>query len=241
MYKHTYKNYIFDLYGTLVNIHTNEKKKYLWDKLALFYRFQGANYQPLELKNEYKRLCDLLEEKLTNVDYPEIEITKVFQMLFQNKSIDANLQLAKETGTIFRALSIQDIGLYDGVIDLLDELQKKDKKIYLLSNAQQIFTEPEMKMLDIYDYFDGILFSSDQGCKKPSPLLYQAILQKYNLCKEDSIMIGNDYIADIKGANTIGLSSLYIHSNLSPNIEDELLSNYSIMDGDVNKIKKMIL
>lgn len=27
-----YQNYIFDLYGTLVDIHTNEKKAYLWKK-----------------------------------------------------------------------------------------------------------------------------------------------------------------------------------------------------------------
>ena len=27
-----YQNYIFDLYGTLVDIHTNEKKAYLWEK-----------------------------------------------------------------------------------------------------------------------------------------------------------------------------------------------------------------
>ena len=31
-----YQNYIFDLYGTLVDIHTNEKKAYLWKELSLF-------------------------------------------------------------------------------------------------------------------------------------------------------------------------------------------------------------
>lgn len=29
-----YQNYIFDLYGTLVDIHTNENKHYLWEKMA---------------------------------------------------------------------------------------------------------------------------------------------------------------------------------------------------------------
>ena len=32
-----YKNYIFDLYGTLVDINTDEDKSELWDKLSLFY------------------------------------------------------------------------------------------------------------------------------------------------------------------------------------------------------------
>ncbi len=31
----TYDNYVFDLYGTLVDIHTDESKKEVWEKLAL--------------------------------------------------------------------------------------------------------------------------------------------------------------------------------------------------------------
>mgnify|MGYP002517624889 CR=1 FL=1 len=39
-----YHNFIFDLYGTLVDIHTNEHKPSLWKKLALSYPFQGAAF-----------------------------------------------------------------------------------------------------------------------------------------------------------------------------------------------------
>lgn len=31
-----YQNYIFDLYGTLVDIRTNERKAYLWQKMSLY-------------------------------------------------------------------------------------------------------------------------------------------------------------------------------------------------------------
>ena len=53
-------------------------------------------------------------------------------------------------------------------------------------------------------------------------------------------MIGNDYITDIKGAYDSGLDSLYIHSNLSPEIKGKLLSTYSIMDGDFKKVKSVL-
>ena len=33
-----YKNYIFDLYGTLVDINTDENKRYLWDKTVHMYK-----------------------------------------------------------------------------------------------------------------------------------------------------------------------------------------------------------
>ena len=40
-----YKNYIFDLYGTPVDIHT-EEQELLWEKLALFYGYYDAVYEP---------------------------------------------------------------------------------------------------------------------------------------------------------------------------------------------------
>lgn len=150
-------------------------------------------------------------------------------------------QVALEAGKVFRILSIEYIRLYDGVMELLEELKKTGKRVYLLSNAQRIFTEPEMRMLHIYDAFNDILMSSDQGCKKPSPNFYQALIEKHHINKKERIMIGNDPTADIKGAYDVGLASLYIHSNLSPEVDGELLSDYSVMDGDVRKVKKMIL
>ena len=51
-----YRNFIFDLYGTLVDIHTNEYKPSLWKKMALFYSFQGAAYTGKELRCRYRQL-----------------------------------------------------------------------------------------------------------------------------------------------------------------------------------------
>ena len=45
-----YDNYIFDLYGTLADIHTEENDPLVWKKLALFYGYYDANYAPEELK-----------------------------------------------------------------------------------------------------------------------------------------------------------------------------------------------
>lgn len=49
-----YKNYIFDLYGTLVDVHTNEAKPYLWKKMQVWYDMHGAHYEkPLVLKRNF--------------------------------------------------------------------------------------------------------------------------------------------------------------------------------------------
>lgn len=49
-----YDTCIFDLYGTLVDIRTDEDKAELWERLSLFYAYYGAKYAPDELKRSYR-------------------------------------------------------------------------------------------------------------------------------------------------------------------------------------------
>ena len=231
-----YKNYIFDLYGTLVDINTNEWKPSLWKNMSVIYSMNGANYTPNELKKAYwKYLSEQIEaipsEKYTTNPEPQIEY--VFQRMFTEKGAECSPELAKSMGVTFRALSLKYIKLYDGVHELFDKIHSTGGKAYLLSNAQRIFTEPEIRMLGIYDEFEDVIISSDVGCAKPDIKFYQHILKKHSLDPKESIMIGNDYITDIKGSYNAGMDSLYLHTNISPEIKGELLAKYQIMSGDI--------
>lgn len=59
-----YDNYVFDLYGTLVDIHTEENDAKVWEKLSLFYGFHGALYDPQELQESYLALIQSKETDL---------------------------------------------------------------------------------------------------------------------------------------------------------------------------------
>ena len=48
---------IFDLYGTLVDIHTDENQPSLWQRMAGFAASQGARYEAEELRRAYLRLA----------------------------------------------------------------------------------------------------------------------------------------------------------------------------------------
>ena len=236
-----YTNYIFDLYGTLVDINTNENSKPLWDKLALFYSFNGAYYNDQILKSSYRKKVKETQLSMTNTDYPDFPIENIFASLFEDKHVHVSADTLKAATQMFRILSIKYLKLYTGVFELLDLLKDKKKKIYLLSNAQRTFTLYEMNILGINGYFNGIYFSSDHYVCKPDKTFYSKLIDKFNLNIKNSIMIGNDFIADIEGANSIGLDSLYIDSNLSPKITRDLKSKYTIMDGDIHKIADLII
>lgn len=238
-----YKNYIFDLYGTLVDIRTNEDKTYLWDKMAELFGFYGAVYDRNTLKKTYLGYCKELENEMKKKEeYPEIDLDIVMKRLFIDKGIKEVERSTLDALQMFmRVISTKFIRLYDGVEDFLENLKKKGKNVYLLSNAQRGFTRPELRYLGIEKYFDGILISSEEGCKKPGNSFYQKLLERYNLNPKDSIMIGNDSVSDILGAYGAGMDSLYIHTEISPDCVKDLKSTYTIMDGDFTKIKKLIL
>lgn len=237
-----YKNYVFDLYGTLVDIRTNENKSYLWDKMTEMFGFYGAFYEKNELKKKYfSYIKECEEERKKEEECPEIDLAQIFRRLFEEKGVSVDDATIGAFMKMFRIVSTKFVRLYDGVIDFMEALKNNNKKIYLLSNAQSEFTRPEISYLGLEPYFDGILISSEEGCKKPGRRFYQTIMERYQLNPKETIMIGNDSIADIRGAYEAGLDSLYIHTEISPECVEDLKSTYTIMDGDFTKVKDLVL
>lgn len=242
-----YKNCIFDLYGTLVDIRTDESDPVLWEKLALFYGYYGAVYRPEELRAAYHRTVERMERGVPQLcrdaaheAYPEIRLERVFQRLYQEKGADCGEALAVYTGQFFRVLSTRYIRLYDGARELLVHLRERGRGVYLLSNAQAIFTRYELGALGIDGLFDGILLSSDWGCKKPDVQFFDLLFRQYPPAREDAIMIGNDGACDIAGARAVGLSTLYIRSNLSPG-EPTPRADYVLDHMDLRRVEEILL
>lgn len=234
-----YENYVFDLYGTLVDIHTDEEKPEVWEKLALFYGYYGAWYTSEALRETYEKLVNSRVKSQkgdTHEAYPEIKIEQVFLTLFEQKGVPADITLGIHAGQFFRILTTEYIRLYDGVPDLLSALRGSGKRIYLLSNAQRIFTEYEMNLLGIAGYFDEILISSDYGTKKPDSRFFHQLLEQTGIHPEESIMIGNDAVCDIAGAKKIGMDTYYIHSNISPECPEKPDATFCQMEMDIAKV-----
>lgn len=235
-----YHNYVFDFYGTLADIRTDEENPYLWKKMSEIYSALGASYELEELKHMF-RVLEMQECERIGTEDAEPDLTKVFALLYEEKKIPCDAVQAKMTAVTFRALSREFLRVYDGVRELLEELKLRGKRVFLLSNAQTDFTRPEIEMLGLTPYFDAIFISSEQGCKKPSPAFFEKLLKQYGLKPSESIMIGNDESADIAGAKQAGMDSLYIHTAISPEEYGKVEPTYRVMDGDFRRIRGLVL
>ena len=242
-----YKNIIFDLYGTLIDIRTDEFSLDFWRKAVQIFATNGASFSPNELRSSYTKYVKraMRHERLKHPTYKhvDIDLLQVFRRLYQDKGINADVTRLRDTAHRFRKDSTLMIGLYDGVIELLEGLKQAGKKIYLLSNAQESFTIPEMEELGILPYFDGIMISSEEKVCKPQRQFFEKLLDRYSLDPKECLMVGNDKNSDMGGAKSAGIDGLYIHQEISPEVKDEseIEAKWKIMDGDVHKILGYIL
>ena len=220
-----YADYIFDLYGTLVDIRTDEHSPALWRRMAELYARFGADYTPAGLCESYRRLCAeetrLLREK-TNCLYPEIELTRVFRRLYdeaprRHEASFAPVQGERESWTAmiasaFRSFSMKKLRLYPGVLRTLDTLRERGCGLYLLSNAQRCFTVPELELLGLAGRFDAVYLSSDFGAAKPEAAFLEVLLREQKLDRRECLMVGNDPETDLGVAAACGVDGLLFDS-----------------------------
>lgn len=209
---------IFDLYGTLVDIHT-EENGLVWEKTALYFGYYWAPYTASTLNTDFQSVMTE-RESVSGQSYevfPDIPIETVMADLFRAKGIYEHAdELGFHASQVFRIASTDYIRVYDGVFEALESLRRKGYRLWLLSNAQRSFTAYELRHLGLDDKFHGIYLSSDHGCRKPDLRFYQALLTEQHLDPKKCLMIGNDRETDIAGARAAGLATLYMHTNLTP-------------------------
>ncbi len=234
---------LFDLYGTLVDIHTDENQPALWRRVAGFAASRGAAYGAEELRLAYLRLTSEEEARLRRRDqtvpgaWPEIDLAPVFARLYAEKGVEADGALIAETALFFRRTSTGHLRLYAGAKELLAALRAAGVRVLLLSNAQSLFTRPELDALGLTGLFDSIYLSSEAGVKKPDPRFFRLALQREGLRAADCLMIGNDPICDGEGARSLGMDAWIIRSALSPR---EATEGYDQDGMDLRRLLRML-
>lgn len=118
-----YENYIFDLYGTLIDIHTDESSKNFFKKYAKWLRKQGLYF---DWKHFY-RLYTSIERKYRDnaaqaqeTSNPEIQIEGVFYDVFAAKGYVLTEEQIKDLCESFRRISLITLRLFPDTIACLE-------------------------------------------------------------------------------------------------------------------------
>ena len=99
--------------------------------------------------------------------------------------------------------------LFDDTVETLKALQGQGVKNVILSNNYPELEET-VTALELKDYFDGIIVSALEGYDKPRKELFEIAKKRFPADKY--FMVGDNPVADIKGGNDAGMTTILVHN-----------------------------
>jgi HAD superfamily hydrolase (TIGR01549 family) len=203
---------IFDLGNTLLYFDgdIDEIRKLAAEALLKSLRCSGLNL-PDDFADNYLEMLSFYHQKreIDHVEFPARVILNEFVLEW------TNIQLTEDV--ISKALEEHYLisqRYWKNVRDLkyiLDSLKMWNYKLGIISNASD---DADVQVLvdnaGIRDYFDFVLTSAAIGVRKPDPIVFQKVLNQWNLSGKQVAMVGDTITADIVGANRLGMQSIWV-------------------------------
>jgi len=214
------KHIFFDLDNTLWDFENNSKKT-IFELIQEFKLSEKCRCLPAAFYKTYL----LVNEDLWAL-YRKNAITKeqLRSSRFTNTMLyfghdDQSLGLLLEENYILR--SPQQKGLVEGTIEILEYLSNK-YQLHIITNGFKEIQYIKIENCNLKKYFKNIFISEEIGCNKPNPGIFEFALNHLSALKSETIMIGDDWDADILGAQQFGMKSIYFSRKLN-DIENKLV------------------
>ncbi|MGH7705991.1 MAG: HAD family hydrolase, partial [Candidatus Dormibacteria bacterium] len=66
----------------------------------------------------------------------------------------------------------------------------------------------QLERLEVAQYFDATVFSSEIGWRKPDPRIFRELLSRLGLSAAEVWFVGDEWEADIEGAEAAGMRAI---------------------------------
>ncbi len=135
----------------------------------------------------------------------------------------------------FEAAVSESIEPIPGAPETIERLTERDFHVGVISDVDDAEGKRMLERFGVRSQFDSITTSEEVGRTKPDPAMFETALEKAEVAPERSLMIGDRYEHDVKGASEAGLHGVAFGADEGPavsyRIEDprEVLE---IVDGE---------
>jgi len=213
----------FDLDHTLWDFDKNSaltfEKIFRLNQVDIPIDFFLKKYEPINLS--YWKLYR--EEKIDKASLRYGRLFDAFEAIQVKVQDDLIHQLSEDYITHLSSYNY----LFDGAIELLKYLEPR-YNLHIITNGFQEVQNGKLEKSKIHNFFKTVTNSEMVGVKKPNPLIFNHALELASTTKHQSIMIGDNYEADVLGALNMGLDAIcfnYHKVDLEENIKsvDKLL------------------
>jgi putative hydrolase of the HAD superfamily len=211
-----YRAVLFDLGSTLINYENST-----WDELG---RLGCTNACPLlkdsgcsqvtpeRLWNDFHTAIDQIFISHSE-DLAEIDLMTVTHDILSKLGVTTLDGLPKRFVDAYYQPITNQITLIPGAAEMLRRIDEAGMKICLVSNTifPGEYHRREMKRFGIFDHFDGMVFSSEFGYRKPKAGIYRRALELTGTKPGETIFVGDRIVEDVGGPQSIGIKGVLKH------------------------------
>ena len=113
----------------------------------------------------------------------------------------------------------------------LTTLRQQGLKLGLVTNGRVASQQPKIDGLGIASYFSTILISEAEGVSKPDPEIFRRAVRGLGVPAEETVMIGDNPEADIRGAKAFGMRAIWKR--------DDYWQAPQVVDGIVGELEEL--
>lgn len=199
------KHIFFDLDHTLWDFETNSKNALE----QLFVELKLDNHLPSfeEFHQRYK-----IENATLWKQYGAGNVTKDylryarFRDTFSNFELN-NEDLVKKISDGYVSISPYQTAVFPHAHEILTHFKNEGYVLHIITNGFKEIQFIKLKNSQLIDFFDVIVCSEVAGANKPSPIIFDYSLKQAKAKAENSIMVGDNYEADVQGPLRFGFKN----------------------------------
>jgi len=209
------KHIFFDLDHTLWDFDTNSNQsfKYIFNQLDVNIDFDKFKNYYYPINNAYWKL--FRENKVSKEDLRYGRLNDTFAKL--------NYRVTADKIVLLSEAYIDNLSNYntliEGTIAILDYLKPK-YKMHIITNGFEEVQAKKMIKSGLTAYFETVITSEQVGVKKPNPKIFNFALKTCQAKASESIMIGDNYEADVMGALDFGIEAIFCNFNNQPSAQN---------------------
>ena len=204
-----YKHLFFDLDHTLWDFEANSEAtlREMFDSYQLSRFFN--DYEDFHAKYEVHNLNLWAQYRRGRIKKNTLNVQR-FYLPFSEVGFD-DLHTAQQFAQDYLKISATKTLLFPDAIEVLGNLHER-YQLHIITNG---FKEVQNKKLDnsgLRPFFTNIFISELIGVQKPDPYFFDYSIKSCHTNKKESLVIGDSWEADIKGAKKAGIDQVFFNT-----------------------------
>ena len=228
-----YNHLFFDLDHTLWDFDVNAKMSLIdiFEEFELHKKIDGE----FDLFYEkYLHHNKILWERYQNgfINAEELKWRRMWRTLLEFKVGDESL--SKALSARFLEILPTKKELFPHAVEILQYLKAKEYTMHLITNGFEKTQWSKIKNSNIDHYFTHMITSEASNSMKPEKEIFEYALNKANASVSESIMIGDNQSADIKGGIDAGMDTIFVN-----HINEESTLNPTYVVTHLNQLEQI--